>query len=122
MTWEPISEAEVWDKLNTARDRMAPRQRRFWEAIRINPEKWRQSPWGDEGEGFWVAGVIGRYVVWYNDIEEGFNRSVYKKYGEFEDYWCNQDDLEETIQYLMNMVEEGFDNAGRVGPPINEAF
>lgn len=99
-----------------------PPQRRLWEAIRIDPEKWRLSPWGDEGGGFWAVGVIGRYVVWYNDIEDGFNRSAYEKYGEFEDYWCNQDELEETIQYLINMVETGFDSAPRWGPPIVGEF
>ena len=27
-------------------------QRRFWEAIRIMPEKWMQHPYGDAGNGF----------------------------------------------------------------------
>ena len=26
---------------------------------------------------FWVVGLIGRTVIWYNDIEEGFNRSAF---------------------------------------------
>ena len=41
----------------------------------ITPEKWRQSPWSDEGGGFWVLAVSGAKVPWYNDIEEGFNVS-----------------------------------------------
>lgn len=122
VTWKSISEVELWDELNTAEDRMTLSQRRFWEAIRIIPEKWRQSPWGDKGDGFWVVAIIGRNVVWYNDIEEGFNRSVYRAYGEIEEYWCNQDELEVSIQRLIDMVETGVDSAPRAGPPepLNE--
>jgi len=43
-------------------------------------------------------------VNWYNDIEEGFNRSGYSTYGTIDDYWCNQDELELTAQYLMNAI------------------
>jgi len=53
---------------------MTPEQLRLWKAIRIKPEKWLQPPYGDHGKGFWVVGLIGRTVTWYNDIEEGFNR------------------------------------------------
>ena len=53
--------------------------------------------------------LIGRSVVWYNDVEEGFNRSHYTTYGQIDDYWCNQDELEVTIGYLMNALELGAD-------------
>ena len=28
---------------------MSIKQRNFWEAIRVDPEKWQQNPWGIEG-------------------------------------------------------------------------
>ena len=88
---------------------MTPSQLRLWEAIRIDPEKWQQHPYGDTGNGFWAVALIGRTVIWYNDIEEGFNRSRYATYGQIEDYWCNQDELELTIEYLMTSLERGTD-------------
>jgi hypothetical protein len=89
--------------------RRASSQLRLWAAIRIEPEKWVQRPYGDAGSGFWAVAVIGRTVIWYNDIEEGFNRSTYTSYGEIEEYWCNQDELERTVEYLMNSIDRGTD-------------
>ena len=86
---------------------MTIQQRNFWESIKIDPEKWQQHPYGDQGGGFWAVGVLGRTVIWYNDIEDGFNRSRYTKYGEIEAYWCNQDELEWVIKNLMHEVEDG---------------
>ena len=82
---------------------------RLWTAIRIEPEKWRQHPYGDEGGGFWAVGLIGRTVVWYNDNEHGFNRSQFTVYGTIDDYWCNDDELETTVDYLLTTLERGAD-------------
>lgn len=89
--------------------RMSPPQLRLWQAVRIDPEKWRQHPYGVAGAGFWVVALVGRTVIWYNDIEDGFNRSSYTAYGTIDDYWCNQDELELTVQYLMNAIQQGCD-------------
>ena len=88
---------------------MSPSQLRLWQTIRIEPEKWQQHPYGDPGSGFWAVALVGRTVIWYNDIEEGFNRSCYSKYGTIDDYWCNQDELELTVQYLVSAIEQGSD-------------
>ena len=107
--WQAISEGALRGRLSQGESRMTPSQLRLWDAIRIEPEKWQQHPFGDDGDGFWVVGLIGRTVIWYNDIEEGFNRSRYRDYGEIEDYWRNEDELELTIEYLMNSLEQGTD-------------
>jgi hypothetical protein len=117
MRWEPISEEALWSLLSQAESRMAPRIAKFWETIRIAPEKWAQHPYGDEGEGFWAVAVLGTTVVWYNDIEEGFNRSSYKCHGTIDDYWCNQDELEWILTYLLNAIETGHDSGPFSGPP-----
>jgi hypothetical protein len=90
--------------------------RRLWDAIRIKPEKWQLHPYGDAGGGFWVVALIGQSVIWYNDVEEGFNRSRYSVHGEIADYWCNQDELEVTIEYLMTALERGADLLGLPKP------
>ena len=39
MDWEPISETGLWDLINQAELRMDPEVARFWEAVRLVPEK-----------------------------------------------------------------------------------
>ncbi len=80
---------------------MTPTQRRLWDVIRIDPVKWIQHPYGDGGGGFWVVAILGRTVVWYNDLEDGFNSSEYQTYGAISQYYCNDDKLECAVQNLL---------------------
>ena len=117
MDWKPISEAGIWDSINEAYERMSPEQRRMWETIKIDPEKWSQEPYGNEGKGFWVVAIIGNTVIWFNDIEDGYNRSTFTEYGKINEYHCNQDDLESQVQNVINQVRDGYDSAGYFGAP-----
>ena len=107
--WEPITKSALRARVAQGEARMNPSQRRLWEAVRIDPEKWQQHPYGDQGKGFWVVALVGRTVIWYNDIEEGFNRSRYSTYGTIDDYLCNQDELELTVQYVLNVLKQDAD-------------
>ncbi|MGA2551781.1 MAG: hypothetical protein ABSF50_16655 [Burkholderiaceae bacterium] len=107
--WKPISEEALRARITQGVARMTESQRCLWNAVRIAPEKWQQIPYGEAGLGFWVVAVIGKTVLWYNDIEEGFNRSRYSIYGKIDDYWVNQDELEVAIEYLSNAVYTGAD-------------
>jgi len=49
-----------------------------------------------------VVAIYGKTIIWYNDIEEGFNHSSYRQYGEIKECWCNQDNLEWVLQGLLN--------------------
>lgn len=118
MDIDPISETEIWDMINASEARMSFQQRKFWDVIRIQPERWVEKSYGEATGGFWAVGVIGNFVVWYNEIEEGFNRSNYEKYGTIKDYFCNQDNLEWTIQHLMNLIKDGTESSGFASPPI----
>jgi hypothetical protein len=107
--WAPIAEPDLRKRIAQGVARMSPACRRLWNAIRIEPEKWLLHPYGDEGGGFWVVAVIGRNVIWYNDLEEGFNRSRYRIYGEIGDFWRNHDELDVTMGWLMSALETGAD-------------
>lgn len=120
MNREPLSEAEIHDELKEACERMSWPQRRLWEAIKIEPQKWRQEPFGNLGGGFWVVAIIGNTVIWYNDIEHGFNRSKYIKFGEIAEYWCNQDNVEWQIQTVLDEIRDGAISAGL--PALVEAM
>ena len=117
MTWEPIKETEIWDEINNSWERMSLPQQRLWDAIKVTPEKWSQEPWGNEGGGFWVVAIYGKTVIWFNDIEDGFNRSEYEKYGVIKDYWCNQDELEWIVQHVINEIKEGISSGGFASAP-----
>jgi hypothetical protein len=64
-----------------------------WERIRIEPEKWRCSPWADATDGFWAVAIDNGRVLWLNDIEEGFNWSLFRDRGTIDEYLCNQTEL-----------------------------
>ena len=81
------------------------------------PHKWQLHPWGDEGAGFWVVAQIGQKVIWYNDIEDGFNRSSCSELGLIDEYWCNQDELQWTVGHLLLELKTGRNSGDRLGPP-----
>jgi hypothetical protein len=84
----------------------------FFTSIAFTPLRWRLSPWGDRDGGVWAIAKAGDRVVWYNDIEGGFNVSRFVTNGEIpaDEYWCNQDDL---CLALVRLISE---SGGR--PPL----
>ena len=114
--WTPISLSELWDHVIEGEQKMDIDRSRLWNLIRIDFEKWQLHPWGDLGEGFWVVGIIGKQVLWYNDIEEGFNWSRYDKQGQIIDYFCNQIDLNNAMFHLQDILK-GYDGRPQAGPP-----
>jgi len=74
-------------------------------------------PWGDMGAGFWVVAIFGNTVIWFNDIEDGFNRSQYSRFGVIDAYLCNQDQLQWTVQYVLDEIRKGQPSGSYVGPP-----
>ena len=102
MSWTPIAEGELLNLINIAWEKMSMEQRRFWDVIKIAPIKWDLSPYGDLGCGFWIVAIYGSHVIWFNDIEDGFNISHWSKFGSIDEYWCNQDELQWTVQSAMN--------------------
>lgn len=113
--WKPIAATALQERIGQGYARMSQQERNLWDAVRIEPEKWQQHPYGDEGGGFWVVGLIGHTVFWYNDIEEGFNRSEFSTYGLIDGYWSNPDELETAIQYLTRALEGGHDLVRIIG-------
>jgi hypothetical protein len=118
MDWEPISEAELRAIILAAEDRMDSRVRRLWDAIKTPPEKWSEATYGAIGGGFWVVAVIGSRAIWFNDIEDGFNCSRYEVVGTLSEYFCDQDELEMTVQRVLAFIETGKELGPLRGPPV----
>jgi hypothetical protein len=117
MTWTPITIEKVYDLILETERELNGELFNFWELIKIYPEKWKEEEYGIEGGGFWVVGLIGKNVIWYNDIEEGFNISRYTTYGTIDKYFCNQDELTWTVKRLYQVNKFGGDIIGNAGPP-----
>ena len=95
MSWKPIHERELDALVASELSDCSEELRQFFARVRVPAHKWQLSPWGDEGDGFWVLAVHRDRVLWYNDIEEGFNVSTFEVRGQIpgDEYWCNQDPL-----------------------------
>lgn len=118
MMWEPITLEELYSEIWKGEYKLEKEYLNFWKLINISPEKWEETGFGDEGGGFWVVAICGRKIVWYNDIEDGFNISDYTTYGKINGYYCNQDELNTAVMRLFELITFGGDIIGQVGPPM----
>lgn len=108
--WKPISLEELERLIAEELAECTPEQRERFNSIRGEPTKWQLEPWGNEGGGFWVVARVPGQVLWYNDIEEGFNWSSYSTEGVIGQYWCNQDALRHAMHALHHPIM-------KLGPP-----
>ncbi len=114
--WRPISESELYDQIQKTETDLNGELLNFWQLIKIDPVKWTEKEYGDEGNGFWVVAICGTKVIWFNDVEEGFNISDYRTYGQIEGYYCNQDELNWAVIRLFELVKFGGGIIGQAGP------
>jgi hypothetical protein len=97
-----MDERELQDRVDRELEDCSPEQREYFASTRVPPCRWRLTPWGDETCGFWVVAVDAHRVLWWNEIEEGFNVSTFRARGEIptEEYWCKQDELRWALPFL----------------------
>jgi len=100
--WEPISIKELSIDIQNSEQLLSHGLLKFWNLIKILPAKWVELEYGLEGGGFWAVGILGNHVLWFNDIEEGFNVSAYSIYGRIDQYQCEQDELHVCLYKLYN--------------------
>lgn len=86
---------------------MSPSQGAFWESVKIRPLEWSLSPWGDAGGGFRVVAKCSNVIVYYNDIEGGFECSCFSESGAIGEYGANQDELNRALSRMAERTEAG---------------
>jgi len=104
MTWRPLTIEELREIVAHDLRHCSDELCAYFVSVGFEPAKWQQFPFGDEGNGFWaVASDQGR-VLWYNDIEDGFNVSTFTDWGTIpsDEYWCNQHELKEGLLALRH--------------------
>ena len=104
--WKSISLTDLRNLILKGELELNDEQLNFWDLIKVEPEKWEEVDYGSEGGGFWVVAIMGKEVIWYNDIEEGFNISSYTTYGRIDTYQCCQVDLNWSVIGLMDRIKE----------------
>ncbi len=100
MEWTPITLDELSFEILKGEKAINHELLKFWNIIKIKPIKWIENEYGNEGNGFWVVGIFKDLVLYYNDIEEGFNISNFKQEGKIENYYAEQDELQFAILKL----------------------
>ncbi len=76
----------------------------FWNEIKISPEIWKCNDVIEDN--FWVVALCENYLIWYNDIEEGFNVSRFKIKGEIVEYNASKNELNLAIETLKNIINK----------------
>jgi hypothetical protein len=64
-----------------------------------------QAP-GDLTGNFWVVAIFGRSVIWYNDMEDGFDVSPYSSFGEIDVYCASQYELRHVMQQIIERISD----------------
>ncbi|MGG5507843.1 MULTISPECIES: hypothetical protein [unclassified Myroides] len=101
--WAPISLSDLLLEIRKAEKNMSPFIHDYWQQIKISPVKWQESSYGREGNDFWVVARQNNWVLYYNDIEEGFNYSTFEREGIIKDYFAEQDDLHFALLKLNQL-------------------
>jgi hypothetical protein len=74
---EPVSPEELARIIDRELAACPGELRAYFQSVAFEPTKWSQAPHGNMGGGFWAIAVDQNRVLWYNDIEDGFNVSVF---------------------------------------------
>lgn len=114
----PVSESKIWDLINSGQAEVSARESRIWELIKIPPSRWSEPQFGSETSGFWAVAAFGDKVLWYNEIEGGFNLSSFTTYGEIAEYWCDQLELHHWIHRIAHAFLSGSElDFAKASPP-----
>lgn len=98
--WCAFPKKDLMMELFMAEQVLDTKEDKLWSQIKISPEIWTCNDVFTEN--FWVVAKYKNWVIWYNDIEEGFNLSKYKNEGEIIEYGASQQELNFAIRELQS--------------------
>ena len=100
--WTALKKGDLMMEIFLAEQNLDQDSSAFWEQIKINPIIWRCKDVIEDN--FWVVAKYKNYIIWYNDIEEGFNISTFKTEDEILRYSASKDELNQAIKKLINQL------------------
>jgi predicted esterase YcpF (UPF0227 family) len=99
-TWEPISAAELEDLLSQQLTDCEPELVAVFETYKVAPFRAPIDRYGRE-ESVFVVARKGDEVLYFEDVEDGFNFSPISPHGKILEHWCNQDELKHALRRWM---------------------
>jgi len=115
MAWKPATIDEVKDILRADLKRCNPKQIEIFQQYSVEPYFAPIVRYGKE-ENVVVVAQKSDEVIYWEDVEEGFNISLAGPGGRIVEHWCNQDDLSVALNRLIQSRER---RTGNWGPALN---
>lgn len=97
MLWKPITKNELEELVNKQFSECSPELREIFEKYRLS---FKLAPINRYGniEGVYIVARNENEVLYYEDVEDGFNFSLINVEGMILEHWCNQDSLSIDLQ------------------------
>jgi hypothetical protein len=99
MNWMPISKDALENEIASQCNGMSDEDLVFFNKIRVPLESVKIERWGNS-ESVFVVAKAGAAIIFYEDIEEGFEISELNEQGAISDYRANQF----TLQHVINQL------------------
>jgi hypothetical protein len=95
-TWRPITAQELQSFIDEQLPECTDAQREIFERYRV---PLRPAPLERYGklESVLIVAQRGNEVMYYEDVDEGFNFSPLETDGRIAQHWCNQDELKHAL-------------------------
>lgn len=113
---ETTTLSELYNEIQKSESDLEGELLNFWHLIKIIPIKWDQKDYSIDSS-FWVVAICGKRIIWYNDVEGGFNISEYTAFGTFDQFFCEQDEFSWSIVKLYALLKFGGSISGQMGSP-----
>ncbi len=96
--WVPITEEEMLKRLNEEWNDCSDKRKAIFEKYRV-PLKKHPIERNGKTEHVFVVARKGNEVMYYEDVEEGFNISPISPDGKILEHGCNQDELKHALRH-----------------------
>ena len=103
--WHPIEKEELEEIIREDLALCKPEQRAVFEKYRV---PLRRAPIERYGklEYVFIVAQRGDEVMYFEDVEEGFNFSPVDSEGKILQHWCNQDELTFALWHWMGKPQQ----------------
>ncbi len=115
--WRPITKRKLEDLICTQLPECTPEQKDAFEKYRVPFRQAAIERYG-KSERVFVVAQRGNEVMYYEDVEQGFNFSPEDAEGKILEHWCDQDELKHALWHWTGRPKQG--RRGPAKPPSSE--
>jgi hypothetical protein len=99
MSWMPISKDALENEIASQCKDISDEELAYFNKIRVPLESVKIERWGNT-ESVFVVAKAGATIIFYEDIEEGFEITELNEQGAISDYGASQFTLQQVINQL----------------------